>query len=63
MVGSGARNLILQNENNPIDLDYNLEIIRNEIRNYPFLNKKSLIPANMTAIISIITYPDTQELR
>lgn len=28
MVGSGARNLILQNENNPIDLDYNLEIVR-----------------------------------
>ena len=30
MVGSGARNLILQNENNPIDLDYNLEIVRCE---------------------------------
>lgn len=28
LVGSGARNLILQNENNPIDLDYNLEIIK-----------------------------------
>ncbi len=26
MVGSGARNLILQNNNQPIDLDYNLEI-------------------------------------
>lgn len=28
LVGSGARNLILQNENIPIDLDYNLEIIK-----------------------------------
>ena len=28
LVGSGARNLILQNENEPIDLDYNLEIVR-----------------------------------
>lgn len=28
LVGSGARNLITQNENNPIDLDYNLEILR-----------------------------------
>lgn len=30
MVGSGARNLIVQNANDPIDLDYNLEIIRCE---------------------------------
>lgn len=30
MVGSGARNLILQNNNMPIDLDYNLEIVRCE---------------------------------
>lgn len=28
LVGSGAKNLILQNEKNPIDLDYNLEIVR-----------------------------------
>ena len=28
LVGSGARNLILQNNRQPIDLDYNLEIIR-----------------------------------
>ena len=28
LVGSGARNLIVQNALNPIDLDYNLEIIR-----------------------------------
>ena len=28
LVGSGARNLILQNANRPIDLDYNLEITR-----------------------------------
>ena len=28
LVGSGAKNLILQNANNPIDLDYNLEIVR-----------------------------------
>lgn len=28
LVGSGGRNLILQNANQPIDLDYNLEITR-----------------------------------
>lgn len=28
LVGSGARNLILQNESEPVDLDYNLEIVR-----------------------------------
>ena len=27
MVGSGAKNLIVQNSNNPVDLDYNLEIV------------------------------------
>lgn len=30
LVGSGARNLILQNSTEPIDLDYNLEIVRCE---------------------------------
>ena len=30
LVGSGARNLILQNESDPVDLDYNLEIVRCE---------------------------------
>ena len=30
LVGSGARNLILQNANEPIDLDYNLEIVRSD---------------------------------
>lgn len=30
LVGSGAKNLIMQNENNPVDLDYNLEIVRCE---------------------------------
>ena len=30
LVGSGAKNLITQNSNKPIDLDYNLEIIRCE---------------------------------
>lgn len=28
LVGSGAKNLITQNANNPIDLDYNLEILK-----------------------------------
>lgn len=28
LVGSGAKNLILQNANNAVDLDYNLEIVR-----------------------------------
>ena len=30
LVGSGAKNLIMQNERNPIDLDYNLEVVRCE---------------------------------
>ena len=30
LVGSGARNLIMQNNNEPVDLDYNLAIIRCE---------------------------------
>ena len=30
LVGSGARNLILQNESDTVDLDYNLEIVRCE---------------------------------
>lgn len=30
IVGSGARNLILQNGNEPIDFDYNLEIVKAE---------------------------------
>ena len=30
LVGSGARNFILQNEHNPVDVDYNLEIVRCE---------------------------------
>ena len=30
MVGSGAKNLILQNEKDPVDLDYNLEIVKCE---------------------------------
>ena len=30
LVGSGARNLILQNSNEPIDLDYNLKIVRSD---------------------------------
>lgn len=30
LVGSGAKNLILQNGSNPVDLDYNLEIVRCE---------------------------------
>lgn len=30
LVGSGARNLIMQNNNEPVDLDYNLEITRCE---------------------------------
>lgn len=30
LVGSGARNLIMQNGNEPVDLDYNIEIVRCE---------------------------------
>lgn len=30
LVGSGARNLILQNANEPIDLDYNLKIVKSD---------------------------------
>ncbi len=28
LVGSGARNMVMQNGNEPVDLDYNLEIVR-----------------------------------
>ena len=30
LIGSGAKNLITQNENEPIDLDYNLVVINSE---------------------------------
>lgn len=30
LVGSGARNMIMQNGNEPVDLDYNLEVVRCE---------------------------------
>lgn len=33
LVGSGARNLIMQNADRPVDLDYNLEITRIDERN------------------------------
>lgn len=33
LVGSGARNLVTQNDKGPVDLDYNLYIERSEIRN------------------------------
>ena len=33
LIGSGARNLITQNESAPIDLDYNLHIIDTVYRN------------------------------
>lgn len=33
LVGSGARNLITQNANEPVDLDYNLEIVRCDLKN------------------------------
>lgn len=28
LIGSGAKNLIMQNANNPVDVDYNLEIVK-----------------------------------
>ena len=37
LVGSGARNLILQNANEPIDLDYNLKIKINYICLFDYL--------------------------
>ena len=40
LVGSGARNLIVQNASLPIDLDYNLEIVRCE--DYERMCKKIL---------------------
>lgn len=40
LVGSGARNLIMQNDNRPIDLDYNLEIIRiNDFENCRYIKE------------------------
>ena len=40
LVGSGARNLITQNNNLPVDLDYNLEILRCEdLDDYRYLKE------------------------
>ncbi len=41
LVGSGARNLILQNANEPIDLDYNLKIIRiDDYEDCPYIKER-----------------------
>lgn len=42
LVGSGARNMILQNGDNPIDLDYNLSILRFFSTNDPHQIKEYL---------------------
>ena len=39
LVGSGGRNLILQNANEPIDLDYNLEIVRSDDWNRKYIKE------------------------
>ena len=40
LVGSGARNLITQNKNLPVDLDYNLEILRcGDLDDYRYLKE------------------------
>lgn len=40
LVGSGARNLIMQNADRPIDLDYNLEIVRiDDFENCRYINE------------------------
>ena len=40
LVGSGAKNIVLQNNNQPIDLDYNLEIVRcKDIKDCLYLNE------------------------
>ena len=39
LVGSGARNLILQNANEPIDLDYNLKIVRSDDRDCKYIKE------------------------
>ena len=39
LVGSGARNLILQNANEPIDLDYNLKIVRSDDWNGKYIKE------------------------
>ena len=41
LVGSGARNMVTQNENQPVDLDYNLIIynLNNPTENAPIVKK------------------------
>lgn len=49
LVGSGAKNLIMQNEANPIDLDYNLEIVRCEdINDCRYLKECTIKAFNLT---------------
>ena len=47
MVGSGAKNLILQNDSMPIDLDYNLEIQScSDFNDCPEIKKKVILAFN-----------------
>ncbi len=57
MVGSGARNLILQNENNPIDLDYNLEIVRCE----DYKDKRYIKEAARNALNKVLREYDMED--
>ena len=65
LVGSGARNLILQNANEPIDLDYNLKIVRSdnwdcEDSKSSLTTKKHYLPGGKTlfSIDVCIVYED-----
>ena len=60
LVGSGARNLILQNENCPIDLDYNLEFVRLD----PSLSEREVKEAVRCAFNKVLRrrgLPDCQD--
>ena len=54
LVGSGARNMIMQNENEPVDLDYNLEINKfNDFNDCKKLKRNSLFTGIRFAAISL----------
>lgn len=59
LVGSGAKNLIMQNENNPIDLDYNLEIVRCELTNCRDI--KETVRKAFNRILKEKDFPDCED--
>lgn len=60
LVGSGARNLILQNSNQPIDLDYNLEITRIDDW-YDYRNIKECVRKAFNKVLREYGWRDCQD--